>query len=195
MTIIDHGVFTQYIPVLSADDPLKQMDVLFCQNAAGVDWYSLQAWIEPGAALVEVDATTGEVIGKTGEAGSHDYSTRWPLDRRLLEVRPAEDAEDITIGMVYRDGVIIAPPVPVPDEVTNFQARAALMRVGLFDAIDAFVKLADDDDPAALMARQAWEYSNHFYRHGDLIQTLAPHFGLSEDALDALFIAAAAIDA
>jgi hypothetical protein len=76
-----------------------------------------------------------------------------------------------------------------PRVVTNFQARAALMAVGLFDAVDAYCK----NEGGTVF--QAWEYANNFYRTGALVNGLAPVFGLSETQLDDLFRQAALIEA
>jgi hypothetical protein len=76
-----------------------------------------------------------------------------------------------------------------PRVVTNFQARAALMAVGLFDAVDAYCKQAGG------ATFQAWEYANNFYRTGALVNGLAPQFGLTEADLDTLFQQAALIEA
>jgi hypothetical protein len=82
------------------------------------------------------------------------------------------------------------PPAPVPDEVTNFQARAALIAAGLFDAVDAAVRARPS--PIAL---QAWDYANTIKRHGALVTEVAAELDLTEQQLDDLFRAAALIEA
>lgn len=76
-----------------------------------------------------------------------------------------------------------------PRVVTNFQARAALMAIGLFDQVDAYCKATGG---ATL---QAWEYANNFYRNGALVNGLAPVFGLTPEQVDELFRQAAQIEA
>jgi hypothetical protein len=84
-----------------------------------------------------------------------------------------------------------APPAPVPSEVTMFQARAVLISAGLFDAVDAAMQ--------ALGSRsvewQAWEYANHFTRHGPLVNAMGASLGLTSEQIDAMFRAAAEIEA
>jgi hypothetical protein len=83
----------------------------------------------------------------------------------------------------------VAAPEPVPSEVTNFQARAALLRAGLFDQVNAAVYQAGGE------AWQAWEYANTLTRHGATVTALAAGLGLSDAQLDDLFLAAAGIEA
>lgn len=85
------------------------------------------------------------------------------------------------------------PAVVVPAEVTMAQARIALSRAGVTQA-------AVDDVIAALPAGATrteaaiwWDKSNTVRRNSGNVATLAPALGLDAAALDALFIAAAAI--
>lgn len=80
--------------------------------------------------------------------------------------------------------VVLAPPF-----VTNFQLRAALMRRGLFDAVDAAVRSAGGE------AWQAWEYANVVNRHSPLVKQIADGLAASESEMDALFAEAEQIEA
>lgn len=84
-----------------------------------------------------------------------------------------------------------APPEPVPAEVTMFQARAVLLQAGLFDAVDAAMKALGPKS----VELQAWEYANHFTRHGALVTAMAAQLGLTDAQLDDMFRAAALIEA
>lgn len=79
---------------------------------------------------------------------------------------------------------------PVPQRVTNFQARAALMAAGLFDQVDTALKTAGDP-----MALQAWEYANEVARGGALVNGLVASLGWTHAQLDDLFRVAALIEA
>jgi len=86
--------------------------------------------------------------------------------------------------------LITAPPLPPAlQSVTRFQARAALYNAGLLDAAEA---LMADADP---IARLAWSDAQTFQRNSPTIAALAPALGLSDADIDALFAAAALIDA
>jgi hypothetical protein len=101
------------------------------------------------------------------------------------------------------DGNAFAPPLPpsvlppaVPHEVTNFQARAVLMSLPGPGGVGTMFEAAD----AALRAQggtawQAWEYANNLTRDGELVTTMAAGLGLSPEQVDALFIAASAVEA
>ena len=83
-----------------------------------------------------------------------------------------------------------APPTPVPAEVTNFQARAALIGAGLFDQVDTAIRASGN-----AVAVQAWDYANVITRTGTLVTAMAAQLGLSAEQLDDLFRAAAGIEA
>lgn len=80
-------------------------------------------------------------------------------------------------------------PPPVPGEVTNFQARAALRRAGLLNIVHAALQQAGGE------AWDAWEYANHLYRNGALVQAFAAQLGFTEAQIDDLFRVAASIEA
>ncbi len=96
------------------------------------------------------------------------------------------------IGWTY-DGLAFHAPTPlapdVPDTVTNFQARAALIAAGLFTKVDGAVRASGDPTAVA-----AWDYANNFYRDSAFISgALAAAAGITPAQIDALFIAAAQI--
>lgn len=92
----------------------------------------------------------------------------------------------------YSEGGIVLPvgpaPVVVPQVVSAFQARAALLGVNLLDAAEAVVAQASP------LAQLAWKEAQEFRRSSPLILSMAPAIGLDEAGLDALFIAAAQIE-
>lgn len=87
----------------------------------------------------------------------------------------------------------------VPQSVTRFQARAALLSTpslhegftNMLDEVEAFM-VSDLVEP---LARLAWTDAQEFKRTSPTIQALAPLLDLSDEDLDLLFIAAAGIDA
>jgi hypothetical protein len=108
----------------------------------------------------------------------------------LVEGRPVQD------GDVWRqvwDEVPAPPPEPpaVPQTISPFQARAALLGAGLLDTVEAM--LAHPDTPRT--HRIAWEFATEIRRASPLVVALAGALGLDEATLDALFIAAAGIEA
>lgn len=80
-------------------------------------------------------------------------------------------------------------PSPVPQSVSRFQARAALLGAGLLDTVQAYM----DSPSASPMARLAWEDAQEFVRTSPTVAALGALLGLSDADLDNLFINAATI--
>lgn len=107
----------------------------------------------------------------------------------LEPVAPAPD--DVGRGWLYNGSEFSEPPAsapPVPDVVTPFQARAALRAAGLLDGVLTLVAAAD------ATTQDAWEYATEFRRTSPLLNGLAQQLGMTDQQLDQLFIAAAAIE-
>jgi hypothetical protein len=86
-----------------------------------------------------------------------------------------------------------APP-PVPREVTNFQARALLMNMpGSAAGRSLFQDVDDTLRALGGVEWQAWEYTTIFPRHSALIAAIAAQLSLTEEQIDQMFLAAAAI--
>lgn len=80
---------------------------------------------------------------------------------------------------------------PVPDAVSQRRARLALLHAGLLEQAQTIIdSLPEPQRTAALIE---WEYATHISRHNDLVATLTPALGLSEEDVDNLFRAAAQI--
>jgi hypothetical protein len=102
--------------------------------------------------------------------------------------------DDVGPGWLYADGVFSAPPAPppvVPSIVSMRQGRLALLQAGKLADVDAAI--AALPSPAKEAAQIEWEYATEVKRDSQLVTQLAPSLGLDDAALDALFIAAAAL--
>lgn len=77
----------------------------------------------------------------------------------------------------------------VPQSVSAYQARAALLAAGLLSQVEAAVAAAPDE-----IVRIAWEYATVVRRQSPFIAAIGPALGLDAAAIDTLFVAAAAID-
>jgi hypothetical protein len=82
-------------------------------------------------------------------------------------------------------------PSDVPSVVTNYQARAALLRAGLFDLVNDALLALPANDPS----RQAWEYANELTRHGTLVNGVTAGLGITSEQVDDLFRVGATIEA
>lgn len=117
------------------------------------------------------------------EAGSHEI--------------PQEIAPVLIDGVWTRQWTL-RPMTPeevaarVPQFVSMRQARLALLAAGLLAGVDAAISALPSPDGEA--ARIDWEYAVEVRRSSPLIATLGPALGLDDAAIDALFIAAGAIE-
>lgn len=82
----------------------------------------------------------------------------------------------------------VAPPVYKPQQVTAYQARAALLAANLLDDVEAAVSVSPDRN-----LKLAWEHALHFERNHPMISGIAGALGLSDEQLDELFLNASQI--
>lgn len=83
----------------------------------------------------------------------------------------------------------VPPAAPVPNVVSPFQAKAALLAAGLLDDVEAAIVQAPD------LVRLAWSEAVEFRRGSPSVVAMAQGLGWTEQQLDALFVAAAEIEA
>lgn len=84
----------------------------------------------------------------------------------------------------------VPPPEPVPQVVTRFQARAALMQAGKLSAATAAVEASGDD-----FTKLAWAEASEWRRDSALVISMATAVGLTSAQIDDLFRTAATITA
>lgn len=77
----------------------------------------------------------------------------------------------------------------IPEEITRFQAKAALLQAGRL----AEIQLVIDAEPADSLIRLAWTDATHFTRSSPLLRAFAARARLSDADLDLLFTTAAQI--
>lgn len=90
------------------------------------------------------------------------------------------------------------PPAPapqqaavvVPQSITRLQAKLALSGAGLLATIEAMMAGLEAEN----VQRLAWENALQFERDSEMVNGMASVLGISQDQLDALFIAASAIE-
>ena len=102
----------------------------------------------------------------------------------------ANPPASVSIGWLYDGANWTAPeppPVPVPAEVPQWQARRALHAAGLLASVETAVAAASQD------IQITWEYAPNIVRNSPFIAALAPALGLTDAQIDDLFRAAAAI--
>ena len=100
----------------------------------------------------------------------------------------AGPGDDYAAGVFTRP----APVVPVPEQVTRRQAKAALLLAGLLDSVQPAIDAIPDATQRAL-AQLEWDESLHFERSRPILIALATALGLDSDDLDDLFRTAAGL--
>lgn len=125
---------------------------------------------------------------------------RIEIDLISGDVRHIPNKAFIVDGAVILVDDDVAPPdgaIPyvsgstrfVPQEVSRFQGRAALIQTGHMVAIQAYI----DQPTTNIMVKEAWANVTVFRRQSLMMLTVASVLNLSDEDLDALFIAAHAI--
>ena len=90
--------------------------------------------------------------------------------------------------------ILVDPNAPtpgpsIPQSVTAFQAKAALLDAGLLDAVEAM--MASPDTPR--IVKLAWSEALTFERQSPTVQSLGSALGLDDAALDSLFVHASGL--
>ncbi|MDR6729333.1 hypothetical protein [Delftia lacustris] len=83
-------------------------------------------------------------------------------------------------------------PLPVPQTITRAQGKAALIQTGMWPQVLAFVAGIEDPNEQ-LLAQVALNDTVNWERSSPFLARVAVALGLSEQQLDELFNAAAAI--
>jgi len=79
----------------------------------------------------------------------------------------------------------------VPQQVSRFQARAALLQADLLDDIEAYMAL----DTTDAFTKLAWKDAQDFNRSSPLVEAIGQLIGLTPAQLDDLFVFASTITA
>lgn len=78
----------------------------------------------------------------------------------------------------------------IPDQVTRFQAMAALSNAGLLAGVETMMQRPDVDE----ITRLAWQNALYFRRNSEMVLAMAGELQLTESQLDDLFVSAGAIE-
>jgi hypothetical protein len=83
------------------------------------------------------------------------------------------------------------PPPQVPQSVTRFQAKAALLGAGLLEQVEAYMAMPD----TPMVTKLAWTDTQDFERASPTVAGLSALLGLTSEQVDELFITASGISA
>lgn len=78
---------------------------------------------------------------------------------------------------------------PVPQEVTRFQLRAALLQVGVLEDVETYMSTQVTDPFVQL----AWQEGHTFKRNSQIVQDIQSRLGLTDEQMDNIFRFAATI--
>lgn len=101
----------------------------------------------------------------------------------------AEDQYAVWNGSGW-DATTTPPPEPVPVKdvpqvITKYQAKMALLQDGLYESVEQYVSNSND-----YALKISWYDATNFYRDNQFIAELAIQFNLTQDQVDDLFILA-----
>jgi hypothetical protein len=141
----------------------------------------------PNGQVVHIDAPFSMQVTLLDDDGNAATSVQ-QFPAGWLRQFSAQERADRGFVELPEDPVEVIPPAPiVPTRVSQRQARIALLRGGLLDAVDLAVEEEGGE------AKITWEWAEYINRHDPFIETLGSKLGLSDDDIDDLFIAAAGI--
>lgn len=111
-------------------------------------------------------------------------------DGGYVEAIPVDNRDQRYLALVL-SGADVLPFLQDDDlswqRVTPAQAKIALFRAGLLDAVEA--DIATQYRPVQLY----WQFATEFYRFNPYIMAIGASLGLTEGQIDALFLAASLI--
>jgi len=123
-----------------------------------------------------------------------DYSAACgeTMDEHAARVLQLLGSDPATILQPLIDGQPIPdPPQRVPREIANWRAKAHLAKMGKLNVVSAL--LNDLPEPAATVARIAWDGNAALLRMSSTVSVIADALSMSSDDVDAFFIAADAL--
>lgn len=112
-----------------------------------------------------------------------EYSVPDDMENRHRQMLADWEADGNTIA------AYVAPPAPIPQIVSRFQARAALYGAGLLPSVETAIAAADP------LVQMAWVDAQEFRRDSPTILAMAGALGLTDTQVDELFTAASQIQA
>lgn len=96
-----------------------------------------------------------------------------------------EETPELSDGEWMQKWAVDEVPIPVPEEVDAAQIRLLLLNEGLLDDVEAMIQKQSQ------AIRIEWEYRTRYRRDNPLLTGLAASLGLTDEQIDAFFIAAA----
>lgn len=134
--------------------------------------------------MTEYAQVIDEQILEWREFGEGEIPAHKAVLWRPVEKVGSGTAKTVTIEPTRILITYSTPPPFLPEFVSPYQARVALLNAGLLDSVNAAVAAAPDS------VKLAWEYATVVERNSPMIAALAGILGLTAEQVDQLFIAA-----
>lgn len=132
-------------------------------------------------------------------SGAQEVDAMGPMPRGVLTSPPPTSAPEVALWTgagwtVLPERVPVpAPRAPVPAQVARAQGKAALITAGLWAGVEAFVAAIIDPTERAL-AEVALHDTQQWQRSSPFLNAAKEGLGLTDEQLDALFVAASKIE-
>lgn len=116
----------------------------------------------------------------------------YAIRKDLQGWRAVGSADDVLPYEDYSEEVPTLPAQNIaPQKVTMRQARLALHGAGKLTAVEDAINALPE--PPRTAARIEWDFASEVHRSSDFVAMLGAAIGLSEKAMDDLFLAASAL--
>lgn len=113
-------------------------------------------------------------------------------EQHAERVRDILGADPAATLQALANGDALPPPPPrVPPEIANWRAKAMLAQMGMLSTVEATI--AELPEPQRTVVSLAWAGDAKLARNGQTVLSLAERIGLSPAQVDAMFIAADAL--
>jgi hypothetical protein len=122
-----------------------------------------------------------------GATVTGDPKTGWTRGGVSIGPCSQEQANTILSGMAPDGWIAPTPPVLIPQTVTLFQLRSAMLESTIYNVFNA--------STMAPTVAQAWQFAGDVSRTGTLATAIASACELSSEQMDDLFLLAATITA
>lgn len=111
------------------------------------------------------------------------------LSAEIEWINPSEPP--VTMEQIVAEYERLQTAITVPSEVTAWQAKKALLGVGLYTQVETAINSMEGD--AGISARIDWQTAATFKRNWPLIEGVRQSLGKSKEDIDTLFILAASL--